>query len=66
MADGLAGQADGDGDGKLSLKELFDFVKPRVAKEVRRDNREQTLTLTTGRNVGDGGGFVVASFKGKR
>jgi hypothetical protein len=66
LADGLAGQADADGDGKLSLKELFDFVKPRVAKEARRDNREQTPTLTTGRNVGDGGGFVVASFKGKR
>ncbi len=66
VADGLAGQADGDGDGKLSLKELYDFVKPRVAKEARRDNREQTPTLTTGRNVGDGGGFVVASFKGKK
>lgn len=66
VADGLAGQADADGDGKLSLKELFDFVKPRVAKEARRDNREQTPQLTTGRNVGDGGGFVVASFKGKR
>jgi hypothetical protein len=66
VADALAGQADADGDGKLSLKELFDFVKPRVAKEARRDNREQTPQLTTGRNVGDGGGFVVASFKGKR
>lgn len=66
VADGLAGQADTDGDGKLSLKELYDFVKPRVAKDARRDNREQTPTLTTGRNVGDGGGFVVAAFKGKK
>jgi hypothetical protein len=30
------------------------------------DDREQTPQLTTGRYVGDGGDFVVASFKGKR
>jgi Caspase domain len=66
VADGLSGQADADGDGRLSLKELYDFVKPRVAKDARRDNREQTPTLVTGKNVGDAGGFVVATFKGKK
>lgn len=57
------GAADTDGDGRITLKELHDYVKPNVARDARRDNREQTPTLTTGADVGDPGQFVVTGLK---
>jgi hypothetical protein len=55
------GAADADHDGKVTLKELHDYVKPNVSRDARRDNREQTPALTTGNDVGDPGGFVLAN-----
>lgn len=53
------GQADGDGDGQVSLKELADWVGPRVARDAKRDNREQHPKLVVGSNVGGAEGFIV-------
>ncbi len=60
VADGLgSGLADANGDGKVTLEELFEWVKPRVESEARRDNREQTPSLVAGR--GASARLVVAS-----
>ncbi len=60
VADGLgSGQADANADGKVTLQELVDWVKPRVASEARRDGREQTPSLAAG--SGASAGLVVAS-----
>lgn len=40
-----AGKADADGDGQLSLQELAAWVTPRVARQARKDLREQTPHL---------------------
>ncbi len=45
------GQADVDGDGQVSLDELSQWVRPRVAREAKKDNREQTPALTTGASL---------------
>jgi hypothetical protein len=45
-------QADIDGDGAVSLKELADWVTPRVTREARRQNRAQNPTLTVGASLG--------------
>lgn len=43
---GLQGEADGNKDGAIDLSELFDYVKPRVARVARREyNNEQTPQL---------------------
>ena len=47
------GAADADGDGQISLQELSDWVKPRVAREARRDSRDQNPVLTVGSALGD-------------
>ena len=61
VTEGLGtGAADGDGDGQISLQELADWVKPRVARDARKDNREQTPSVTVGNNVGSAGSFSVA------
>jgi Caspase domain len=49
-------RADGDGDGQITLKEIADFVGPRVKREARKDNRDQTPTLTA---AGDPSNTVV-------
>src|SRR5207237_10919995 len=62
IVDGVgAGHADANSDGKVSLQELYDWVKPRVAREARRDNRDQNPTMTIGSDVGDAATFIVAS-----
>jgi hypothetical protein len=61
VTDGLGtGAADVDGDGQISLQELADWVKPRVARDARKDNREQTPTVAVGSNVVSAGSFSVA------
>jgi hypothetical protein len=60
LAEGLgSGQADIDGDGSISLRELREWVAPRVAREARRDNREQTPVVTVGRGTSEQA-FVLA------
>lgn len=46
LVEGLGtGRADVDGDGQITLRELADWVTPRVAREARRAGRSQTPTL---------------------
>ena len=59
LADGLAtGQADADGDRKITLWELSEWVRPRVLAEARKDGREQTPSLVVG--TGADQGLVLA------
>jgi hypothetical protein len=52
LVEGLGtGAADADGDGQITLGELSAWVSPRVQREAKLDNREQTPTLTVGRGV---------------
>jgi uncharacterized caspase-like protein len=53
-------QADADGDGQITLEELSEWVRPRVERESRGQNRAQTPTLTLGVGIGDAKNFVVA------
>jgi len=41
----LRGEADLDSDGWIELKELFDYIKPKVTKIACRMNREQTPVI---------------------
>ena len=43
---GLRGEADLDSDGWIELKELFDYIKPKVTKIACRMNREQTPVIS--------------------
>jgi hypothetical protein len=57
---GLAnGEADLDGDSQVSLQELVDYVKPRVAREALKDHRDQTPTLTLGNGLGAPSDFIL-------
>jgi hypothetical protein len=38
-------RADADGDGQITLREIADYVGPRVSREARKDNRDQTPTM---------------------
>lgn len=49
-------RADADGDGQITLREITDYVGPRVKREARKDNRDQTPTLTA---AGDPANTVV-------
>jgi hypothetical protein len=61
VVEGLTtGQADGDGDGQLTLKELHEWVKPRVLREARKADRSQTPTVIVGSDIGSAGNFAVA------
>lgn len=49
VAQGLGqGLADIDGDGSITARELTDWIRPRVAREAKRDGRDQTPALVTG------------------
>lgn len=47
----LGGAADVDGDGTVTLGELNDYVRTRVSKDARLDNRDQTPSLLVDRSV---------------
>ncbi|HVJ90826.1 MAG TPA: caspase family protein, partial [Labilithrix sp.] len=51
--------ADTDGDGQVSLHELLEWVKPRVAREAKRDNRDQTPELKLGAGLRAASDFIV-------
>ena len=53
-------QADADGDGAISLKELADWVTPRVARAAIQDGRQQHPSVTMGKGMAAPGSFVVA------
>ncbi|HEY3358085.1 MAG TPA: caspase family protein, partial [Polyangia bacterium] len=46
------GKADVNGDGQLSLQELLDWIRPRVAAEAKRAHRDQHPTLVLGDGLG--------------
>jgi hypothetical protein len=60
VLDGLgSGAADVNGDGQVSLSELSQWVTPRVAREAKKDNRDQNPALTVGKGLGSADGFIV-------
>jgi hypothetical protein len=52
--------ADQNGDGQVSLQELSDWVSPRVARDAKRDGRDQAPSVTMGANAGSPSAFIVA------
>jgi hypothetical protein len=54
-----SGQADADGDGQITMQELSDWVGPRVARDAKKDGREQHPTLTVGSGIGAAKNLVV-------
>jgi hypothetical protein len=55
------GAADANGDGQLTLQEIADWVKPRVARDAKeQDNREQTPSLVVGAGLGGTSDVIVA------
>jgi hypothetical protein len=54
------GQADMDGDAQVSLREVTDWVTPRVTREAKREGRDQTPTLIVGSGISDARHVVVA------
>jgi len=62
LAEGLGqGHADFNGDGAVSLQELFDYVNPRVERAARRDSRPQTPSLMVGDGMGTAASVVLTS-----
>ncbi len=49
---GLNGEADESGDGVVTLAELAEFTRTRVADDARRENRDQTPILLGARRLG--------------
>ena len=47
------GRADINGDGQISLQELATYVTPRVARQARQLNRNQTPSLSVPEGLGD-------------
>lgn len=54
-----SGTADMNGDGQISLGELAQWVEPRVAREAKKDNRDQNPSLTVGKGLGSADSFIV-------
>lgn len=46
-------RADANGDGQISLRELTEYVRPRVQRLAAQQNRTQNPTLTVGAGAGD-------------
>lgn len=59
------GAADINGDGQISLKELEEWIKPRVKREAKKANREQTPSLQVGKKLGEPAEFIVSWGYGK-
>lgn len=55
-----SGQGDINGDGQISLKELSEWIGPRVAREAKKANREQTPHLTLGKRLGSAEEFIIS------
>jgi uncharacterized caspase-like protein len=53
------GAADSDGDGRITLQELSDWVRPRVARIAREANREQHPAVVIGSGMGAPTAFAV-------
>jgi hypothetical protein len=53
------GVADFDGDGDLSLGEIASWVAPRVTREAKKANRDQTPVLTVGKAMGEASRMIV-------
>jgi len=53
------GQADINGDGQISLQELSEWVTPRVARDAKKDNREQHPKLVVGASMGSASNLIV-------
>lgn len=47
---GLQGEADSDGDGKVSYWEQYSYVSPHVQTEARKDNRDQRPQILVSQN----------------
>ncbi|MBI4701464.1 MAG: hypothetical protein HY744_09940 [Deltaproteobacteria bacterium] len=47
------GKADADDDGQLSLRELVDYVTPRVSREASQQQRQQNPELVVGTGAPD-------------
>ena len=60
-----SGQADINGDGQISLKELEDWIKPRVKREAKKANRDQTPNVQVGKKLGAPSDFIVSWGYGK-
>jgi len=54
-------KADVDGDGQISLGELLEWVRPRVVREAKKENRSQTPSVILGAGVADPAAFIVTS-----
>ncbi len=55
------GAADLDGDGQISLDELRTWVSPRVARDAKKDNRDQTPVLSLGSGTRNAKEVIVVS-----
>jgi hypothetical protein len=53
------GQADMNGDGQVSLQELADWVGPRVARDAKKESREQHPKLLVGSGLTGPANFIV-------
>ncbi|WAS96160.1 caspase family protein [Nannocystis punicea] len=55
-----SGQGDINGDGQISLKELAEWIGPRVKREAKKANREQTPHLTLGKKLSAADEFIIS------
>ena len=53
------GRADMDGDGMISIDELQSYIAPRVSRDARRLNREQTPTANISDGLGSGENIML-------
>lgn len=60
-----SGAADINGDGQISLRELEQWVGPRVKREAKKANRDQTPSLQVGKKLGDPQEFIISWGYGK-
>jgi hypothetical protein len=60
LLDGVAtGAADADGDGRITLQELSDWVRPRVARVAKEANRDQHPSMVLGSGIGAPASYAV-------
>jgi hypothetical protein len=61
LIDGMGkGLADTNGDGQISVRELSDWVSPRVSRDALKDGRTQTPRLVVGGGLGGASDLLVA------